>query len=92
MKPNSRVFALQAAINRYLDDGVRVYSKKDLGVFGADDWERIHASLAQWQSRGLLRVVKPLDEACDDDVVIEMLDYIDQDSPWPNWPPKPAAA
>ena len=85
-----KTFALKGNINRYLDDGVRTYSKGDLGHFGIHDWPRIKASLAEWESRGLLRFIKPIDEARDDDVVIEMLNYIDQESPWPNWPPKSA--
>ncbi len=85
-------FALQESINRYLDDGARAYSKGTLGYFGAHDWPRIKTSLAEWESRGLLRIVRPIDEARDDEIVIEMLDYIDQKSPWPNWPPKSATA
>jgi hypothetical protein len=87
MKPTTQA-VLEASINRYLDDGVRVYSKSDLGYFGAHDWPRIKALLEQWESRALLRIVKPIDEARDEETVIEMLDYIEQKSPWPNWPPK----
>jgi hypothetical protein len=76
-------------INRCLDDSVRAFSKSTVGAFGHGDWQNIKEILVQWEERGLLRIIKPIDEASDDDMVIEMLDYIDQKSPFPNWPIKP---
>lgn len=42
--------------------------------------------LKQWELRGLLRIEVSPFLANDDDVCIHMLDYIDQKSPWPNFP------
>lgn len=84
----TKTFALKESINRFLDDGARRYTKKDLGAFGENDWVRIDQCLEEWQKRGLLKIVRPLNKAGAWDVVIEMLDYIDQRSPWPNWPVK----
>jgi hypothetical protein len=79
---------LSASINRYLDDGVREYSPSDLLQFGHQNWPVIKETLADWQSRGLVQILKPLEKSAPDDVVIKMLDYVGQKSPWPNWPPK----
>jgi hypothetical protein len=88
MRCGLNAFALKESINRFLDDGTRRYSKQDLGEFGAYDWPRIEACIQKWERRGLLKILKPLSEASNDDVVIEMLNYIDRESPWPNWPLK----
>jgi hypothetical protein len=80
---------LVGAINRYLDDGTRKYTKADLAALGENDWINIKTTIADWEARGLARIVRPFDEAAPSDIVIEMLDYIDQKSPWPNWPVKP---
>ena len=77
-------------INRCLDDGSRSFTKSTLGKFADNDWPNIKEFVAQWESRRLLRIVKPIDEAAETDIVIEMLDYIDQKSNWPNWPVKSA--
>ena len=68
---------LVASINRYLNDGVREFTLRDLEVFGANDWPQIKSFLDQWESRGLLRIIKPVGEASKNDVVIEILNYID---------------
>jgi hypothetical protein len=88
MKLKFDKFALREGINRLLDDGVRICSKATLREYGAHDWAATKDALVQWQSLGLLRIIKSLDEARDDEIVVEMLDYIDQKSPWPNWPQK----
>ena len=78
---------LVTSINRYLDDGVLCYVKKDLGYFGKHNWPVINEYLTLWESQELLRIVKPINEASDSDVVIEMLHYINQED-YPNWPVK----
>jgi len=77
-----------AAINRFLEDGISEYTKHDLGAWGEEDWQNIKATLADWKYRGLTRIVKPIDEAEDRDVVIEMLKYVDTEDgfKWPAFP------
>jgi hypothetical protein len=81
-----------ATINRCLDDGgTRSFTKAVFQGAGEPDWKLINEFIAEWELRGLLRIVKPIDEASASDVVVEMLNYIDQEkSPWPNWPVKSA--
>jgi hypothetical protein len=79
---------LHAGINRILDDGGRVIKKSDLVEFGGTNWSIIKAALGEWQTKGYLRVLKDPEFAHDDDDCVEMLNYIDQQSPWTTWPPK----
>lgn len=75
-------------INRGLDDGCTKLTKKSLLAMTGGDLSLGFLLLKQWESRGLLRIeVNPF-LANDDEICIHMLDYIDQKSPWPNFPSK----
>lgn len=87
MSPRS--YALKEGINRIINDGgSKKITKRTIGIYGVYDWTRIKSDIVEWEARGLLKIVKSLDEAKDHEVVIEMLNSIDQESPWPDWPEK----
>jgi len=71
-------FSLKEAFNRYLDDGVHVYTKRSVEAYGMGDWPRIEACLEEWQARGLVKIVKPLSSASEDEIVVEVFDFIDR--------------
>lgn len=72
-------------INRGLDDGCTKITKKSLSN-DCGDLSLGFLLIKQWESRRLLRIEVSPFLANDDDVCIHMLDYIDQKSPWPNFP------
>jgi 23S rRNA A2030 N6-methylase RlmJ len=83
--------SLRAGINRILDDGDgtnKRITRRILTVYGHDDIEGVSACLNKWKERGLLKILKPYESSQDHEEVVEMLDYIEKESPWPNWPPK----
>lgn len=57
-------------------------------AYSQHDLETATACLQQWASEGKLEIVKPLEDARDDEPVVKMKSYIEGASPWPNWPPK----
>jgi hypothetical protein len=79
---------LHAAINRLLDDGARHIRRSDIVVFGGSNWSKIKAALTEWEGKGYLRIIKDPEFARDEEVCLEMLNYIDQKSPWRDWPPR----
>jgi hypothetical protein len=79
---------LIAGIERCLDSAMSRIEKKTILVYCKNDLSGTMACLNQWESEGKLEVLKPLDEAADDEAVVRMKTYIEGKSPWPNWPPK----
>lgn len=77
---------LKASINRILDDGRKMILRSDLWVYGESNLPVIMSSLKEWESRGLLKILTNPEKARDDAICIEMLKYIDQDSPKEGWP------
>jgi hypothetical protein len=75
-------------IERSLDGGTHTFSKKLIKEFSRDDLSTARECLQQWASEGKLEILKPLDEAADDEPVVKMKAYIEGKSPWPNWPPQ----
>jgi len=75
-------------IERSLDGGTYIFTKESIGEFGRNDFTAAAACLQQWAAEGKLEILKPLEEAADDEPVVKMKTYIEGKSPWPNWPPK----
>jgi len=79
---------LIAGLERCLDEGLRNIDKITLLAYSRHDLETARACLEQWASEGKLEILKPLEEAQDDEPVVKMKAYIEGQSPWPDWPPK----
>lgn len=79
---------LVGRIERALDDGGHVFTKKFILGCVNGDLDTATACLQQWESEGKLEILKPLDEAGGDEPVVKMKSYIEGKSPWPNWPSK----
>ncbi len=77
---------LIAGIERCLDSAMSNIEKKTILVYSKNDLDGVKACLKQWESEGKLEILKPIDEATDDEPVIKMKSYIEGKSPWPNWP------
>jgi hypothetical protein len=77
---------LIAGIERCLDSAMSRIEKKTILVYSKNDLDVAKACLNQWESEGKLEILKPIDEAADDEPVIKMKSYIEGKSPWPNWP------
>ncbi len=78
--------ALKSGINRILDDcSTKKITRESLRIYGENDWETINKALAEWESRGLLKILKASETADDSDICIEMLHYIDHPD-YENWP------
>lgn len=71
-----------------MDSVLDTFSKSDILSYCKHDLETATECLQQWASEGKLEILKPLEEANDDEPVIKMKAYIEGKSPWPNWPPK----
>jgi len=77
--------ALKNGLNRYfLDSDTGLFTKEVIGTLAGNDWPAINAQLLEWQQRGLLRIIKPPDEAQDNDICIQMLNLIDRENPLSN--------
>ncbi|MBN8711684.1 MAG: hypothetical protein J0I10_20100 [Verrucomicrobia bacterium] len=79
---------LVGRIERCMDSVCDTFSKSDILSYCRHDVETARECLQQWASEGKLEILKPLDEAQDDEPVVRMKAYIEGQSPWPNWPPK----
>lgn len=75
-------------IERCLDGMGNVFKKSDILSYCNNDWVTAVECFKQWESEGKLKILKPLDQAKDEDEVVKMKSYIEGKSPWPNWPPK----
>jgi len=78
--------ALKNGINAILDDYCKRISRQTIRVYGDANWPSIRAMLGEWESKGYLRILRDPETANDADICVEMLNYIEQKSPWPNWP------
>jgi hypothetical protein len=79
---------LVAWIERCLDDGVVVFTKRSILDFAKGDLETTEFWLKRWESEGILEILKPLSEADDQENVIKMKKFIARatDSYAGNWP------
>jgi hypothetical protein len=77
---------LVAGLERCLDDQITRITKRVVRAYSNNDLETATACLKQWETEGKLVIVNPLDQASDDDVVVQMKAYIEGKSPWPNGP------
>ncbi|PYJ81636.1 MAG: hypothetical protein DME22_20710 [Verrucomicrobia bacterium] len=81
--------SLRNSINRFLDDEKCLLLKAGfVQDCGLNDWQTIRAALKEWESKGYLRILKDPYETARDEICVEMLSYIDRESPWPDWPPR----
>lgn len=83
-----QIIKLRDEINRGLDFGAIDLTKSHLHALSDGDLSLAYIKLQEWQSRGLLEILKNPFSATDDEVCIHMLNYIDKESPWPNFPLK----
>jgi hypothetical protein len=74
-------------IERALDDGGYVFTKKFIFGCANNDWSTAVECLKQWQAEGKLEILKPLDRAEDNDQIVRMKSYIEGKSRWSDWPP-----
>jgi len=80
--------SLRNSINRFLDDEkCLLLTAGFVQDCGLNDWQTIGAALKEWESKGYLRILKDPYETARDEICVEMLSYIDRESPWPDWPP-----
>ncbi len=70
-------FALKEAFNQYFHDGCCTFTKHQVLAYGALDRQRIAACLADWESRELLQILKPLEKAADNDIIVKLLKRIE---------------
>jgi hypothetical protein len=75
-------------IERCLDDGVIVFTKQAVREFAKGDLDIAYFCLMEWEAAGILEILKPLDEASDQENVIKMKKFIARttDSYPGNWP------
>ena len=77
---------LKAVINRILDDGAKMIVQSDIEMCGKGDWPTIMSAIKEWESRGLLKILKNPEKARNTDICLEMLKYIDREGPREGWP------
>jgi len=88
MNPDYERDVLKNWINRILDDTASPFLPRSI-VFPYDDIRLYQLEwFREWEKRGILRFLKDPVTSKADDMVIEMLSYIDRSSPIPgflNW-------
>ena len=77
---------LKNGINRILNDKVKYIPREVIRVYGRNNWQEIIKALTLWEKKGLLKLLKNPKTCNDDEICIEMLKYIDKESPIDNWP------
>jgi hypothetical protein len=76
--------ALKSGLNSILDDTAeREITRLTIRAYGGDDWNVINAALADWQSKGFVKILKLPEFAKDGEECVELLNYIEHASPWP---------
>lgn len=86
---------LIAWIDRCLDDGTTIFTKRAVLDFGRGNFEVVVSCFEQWEANGVLEILKPLGEANDHEDVIKMKKFIARaTNSYPgNWPfEKPSSA
>jgi hypothetical protein len=82
--------SLVGGIERCLDDGITMISKHTIKVYAHNDLEVATSCINQWQSEGILEIIKPLCDANDEEKVIKMKAFIVARKPFSgNWPAYP---
>lgn len=80
---------LKALINRSLDDIATVQIQAGLiGAGGQENWNDIRKSLQKWEKAGYLKILKDPENSKPEDIVVEMISFIDRRSSIPgflNW-------
>jgi hypothetical protein len=72
---------IKGVLHKAMEDGPRTrFTKRNLLAFSSHDAATLTACLHEWQSKGYLRIVKPLSECKDEDICIEMKSFIEQKS------------
>ncbi len=69
-------FVLKEGFNRYFQDGCTTFTKHEVLAYGAANRRHIEECLADWESKGFIKVLKPLDTAADGDVIVKVLKTI----------------
>jgi hypothetical protein len=73
-----------------LDDGITLISKQVIRVYSREDLETAASCIEQWKTEGILEILKPLDNANDEENVIKMKAFIVSRKPMSgNWPTYP---
>ena len=81
------IIGLKNGINRVLNDKVKFLTKGTLLWCSHDVInEELVLQLKDWEKNGCLKILKDPRTCSDDEVCIEMLKYIDKESPIDNWP------
>ena len=71
-------FELADALNRYFQIGCCAFTRHELLAYGGMNWSRVENCLREWESRGLLQVLKPLAGAQDGEIVVKLLHPIEE--------------
>ena len=71
-----RDFNLSAALNLYFQIGCQTFTRHELLAYGAMDQIRVMNCLLAWESRGLIKIFVPLEEAEDSEIVVKVLQPI----------------
>jgi len=74
---------LISGIERCLDSMISEIDKKTLLAYGGSDLAGTSACLDEWEKEGKLEIIKPLEAASDEEIVIKVKSYIKGESPWP---------
>jgi hypothetical protein len=70
-------FELADALNRYFQMGCKTFTRHELLAYGGMNWFRVENCLRAWESRGLIQILKPLAEAQDGEIIVELLHPIE---------------
>lgn len=76
-EPDRHQFHLADVLNRYFQVGCKTFTRHELLAYGEANQISIENCLHAWKSRGFVRILKPLAEAADSEIVIELLHRIE---------------
>jgi hypothetical protein len=82
--------SLVGGIERCLDDGITLISKRTIWIYSGKDLVTAASCLDQWATEGILEILAPLDKASDEENVIRMKAFIiprkRRSGNWPTYP------
>ena len=84
---NRNYMKLRMQLNSFVDEGYAYIPAWAPAIYGEVDrpgqWSFVHTTLAEWEDKGFLKVLKNPEQCAADDICIEMFNFIDSNKHLP---------
>ena len=75
---------LSSHLNNFVGSGYAYVWGWALRSYGNSEWDAIREALSEWESKGFLKVLKDPEQCADNEICLEMFNFIDAEEPLPN--------